>query len=96
MEKQKYQQILEQNLKVKKNLVSRPCCICHKFIDVVSEEEVIRCEFCGSMSIISAVLVDRKYNSCPVCNNSYIKPNSDCMIPVSTKPSFFHEITKVG
>lgn len=78
MEKQKYQQILEQNLKVKKNLVSRQCCICHKFIDVVSEEEVIRCEFCGSMShyLCGAWWIE-KYNSCPVCNNSYIKPNSD-------------------
>ncbi len=78
MEKKKYQQILEENLKIKKNLVSRQCIICHKFIDVVSEEEVLKCEFCGSMShyICGAWWIE-KYNSCPVCNNSYTKPNSE-------------------
>jgi hypothetical protein len=78
MEKTKYQQILEENLKIKKNLVSRQCIICHKFIDVVSEEEVLKCEFCGSMShyICGAWWIE-KYNTCPVCNNSYTKPNSE-------------------
>jgi hypothetical protein len=72
-----YKAILEKRLEKKDDITSKICVICHKKVDVVSDE-YIRCEFCGRLShyLCSAWWLE-KYGSCPVCNNVYLVPGSD-------------------
>ncbi len=83
-QKQYYQKMLRKKLKDKHEIVSKKCAICHKMVDV-SEDHYIVCEFCQAMYhyTCSANWIE-KYNSCPVCNNSYTKPHSHMFNPEET------------
>lgn len=72
-----YKALLEKRLEKKGDIKSKICVICHKKVDMVSEE-YIKCEFCGRLShyLCSAWWLE-KYNSCPVCGNVYLQPGSD-------------------
>ena len=72
-----YKAILEKRLEKKGDIKSKVCVICHKKVDVVSDD-YIKCEFCGRLShyLCSAWWLE-KYGSCPVCNNVYLVPGSD-------------------
>ncbi len=72
-----YKSILEKRLETKGDIKSKICVICHKKVDVVSDD-YIKCEFCGRLShyLCSAWWLER-YNTCPVCNNIYLQPGSD-------------------
>ncbi|MHA1451407.1 MAG: hypothetical protein ACTSRD_00940 [Promethearchaeota archaeon] len=72
-----YRALLERRLETKGDIKSKVCVICHKKIDVVSDD-YIRCEFCGRLShyLCSAWWLE-KHNSCPVCGNVYLQPGSD-------------------
>ncbi len=80
-EKQKFQEYLGKVLKTTRNLETKQCVICHKPVDVTNDH-FIQCEFCKSLSHYScAAWWINKYNSCPVCHNSYTVPNSDVYDP---------------
>ena len=72
-----YKALLEKRLEKKGDIKSKVCVICHKKIDVVSDD-YIKCEFCGRLShyLCSAWWLE-KHNSCPVCGNVYLQPGSD-------------------
>ncbi|MBD3353861.1 MAG: hypothetical protein GF364_20430 [Candidatus Lokiarchaeota archaeon] len=56
--------------------ISQKCVICHKQIDVV-EDKYIKCEFCNRMMhYLCGAWWLEKHNSCPVCNNEFLVPNS--------------------
>jgi hypothetical protein len=76
-----YKALLEKRLEKKGDIKSKVCVICHKKIDVVSDD-YIRCEFCGRLShyLCSAWWLE-KHNSCPVCGNVYLVPGSDLYDP---------------
>ncbi len=79
-ERDKYSSMLEDLLK-DSGLESKKCIICHKNVDVL-DDHFIKCEFCGSMSHYTcAVWWIDKYNSCPVCHNSYTIPNNAIFDP---------------
>ncbi|MBN2155764.1 MAG: E3 ubiquitin protein ligase [Candidatus Lokiarchaeota archaeon] len=72
-----YKALLEKRLEKKGDIKSKICVICHKKVDVVSED-YIKCEFCGRLShyLCSAWWLE-KHNSCPVCGNVYLVPGSE-------------------
>jgi len=52
------------------------CVVCHKYI-WNNRFDTIECSFCGSKyhyRCVSNWLI--KYNSCPLCQNTFIKPNT--------------------
>jgi hypothetical protein len=80
-EKQKYQELLKNYLKDVKHIVSKKCVICHKMV-TISEDHFTKCEFCGVLCHYTcAVWWIEKYNSCPVCYNQYVVPNSNLYDP---------------
>jgi len=72
-----YKALLERRLESKGDIKSKICVICHKNVDVVSDD-YIKCEFCGRLShyLCSAWWLE-KHNSCPVCGNVYLQPGSE-------------------
>ena len=79
-EREKYTSMLEDLLK-ESGLISKKCVICHKKVDL-TDDHFIKCEFCGSLSHYTcAVWWIAKYNSCPVCHNSYQIPNNEMFDP---------------
>lgn len=75
-ERNKYEEFLKNLLDKTGHLESKQCVICHKKVDLV-EEKYIKCEFCNRlMHYLCGAWWLEKHNSCPVCNNEYIIPNS--------------------
>lgn len=75
-ERKKYEQFLKGYLDEKGHIESTQCVICHKKIDLVNEK-YIECEFCNRlMHYLCGAWWLEKHNSCPVCNNEYVVPNS--------------------
>lgn len=82
-EKAKCQQVLGKYLKENQSIETKKCVICHKLV-TVTEDHFIQCQFCKSLSHYSCAAwwID-KYNSCPVCHNVYMVPNSTIYDPTS-------------
>lgn len=76
-ERQKYEEFLKEYLKKNDELVSQKCVVCYKEIDVVNDH-FIKCDFCNRlMHYMCGAWWLEKHNSCPVCNNAFVVPNSE-------------------
>ena len=76
-EKSRYESVIEIYLKERGGLIQgEQCVICHKPVDIVNDH-FIKCDFCSRiMHYLCGAWWLEKHNTCPVCNNSYVIPNS--------------------
>jgi hypothetical protein len=78
VELSKLEQILSNKVKLREGIALSDvqCTVCHQHINFV-KDKVITCPFCGSTYhylCVAAWLT--KYNSCPMCQNSFLEPYS--------------------
>ncbi|MFX0029496.1 MAG: hypothetical protein ACFE8B_09820 [Candidatus Hermodarchaeota archaeon] len=79
VELSKLEKILANRVKVSKGILETevPCTVCHKYINF-AKDNVITCPFCGSSyHYLCCAFWISKYNTCPMCQNSFLEPHSD-------------------
>lgn len=75
-----YAAALSDRIRQKEGISSSTCVICHKPVDF-ARSEVLKCPHCGCIShrLCSLAYIEQ-HNNCPVCNNSYVVPNSGLFV----------------
>ncbi|MHA1757444.1 MAG: hypothetical protein ACTSVV_11780 [Promethearchaeota archaeon] len=77
-EANKLEEILAERVRRREGISSSKvqCTVCHKYIDFANEK-IIKCPFCDSVfHYLCVAFWLSKYNSCPMCNNQFLDPNS--------------------
>lgn len=79
VELSKLEKLLSNRVKLSKGIADTDvqCTVCHKYINF-AKDKVITCPFCGSTyHYLCIVWWVSKYNTCPMCQNSFLQPYSD-------------------
>jgi rubrerythrin len=73
---------LSDKVKIREGITNEnvQCSVCRKGFDF-SKDQIIKCPFCGAIfHYLCIAFWLGKYNSCPVCQNSFLDPNAGVYI----------------
>lgn len=74
----KVEEILSNKIKIREgiSISNIECSVCHNQVNL-SRDQIIKCPFCGAVyHYLCVAFWLSKYNSCPVCQNNFLNPNS--------------------